>query len=69
MSPVRSAEFLAGSEMNWRDELWEDMQGNRFFVTGMDITNDDLDEVYTLNTAVHDMVNLCVRFGVKVGAA
>jgi hypothetical protein len=38
-------------------------------MTGIDIVDDALDVTYLTNDAVHTMVNSCVSFGVKVGAA
>lgn len=55
--------------MNWLDELYETENGRQYFVTTVNIVDDDLDITYLTNDAVHKMVDLCVGCGVKVGTA
>lgn len=55
-------------KMRWRDELIS-VNGRPVFITGMEIEDDELDVTYLTDNTVHDMVNMCVMFGVKVAAA
>lgn len=60
---------ISGFSMRWRDEFYQGIDGQPAIMTCMDIVNDELDVMYLTNDAVHTMINSCVSFGVKVGAA
>ncbi|HEV7674402.1 MAG TPA: hypothetical protein VGQ12_07725 [Candidatus Angelobacter sp.] len=55
--------------MKWRDELCQNSEGRAYFMTGMDIFDDELDEAYCGIEVVHTIINAWVSFGAKVGTA
>lgn len=57
------------SFMNWRDELCHYEDGRPYFMTGMEIVDDELDAAYCGIEVVHTIINAWVMCGVKVGTA
>lgn len=55
--------------MRWRDELCHHDDGRPYFMTGMEIDDDELDAAYCGIAVVHTIINAWVMCGVKVGTA